>query len=357
VKKRVLIVIISLLMWGCSGKSTTPEATKSVEVVTSNFALMDFVRQIGGDKVSVRMLLAPGVEAHSYEPTPRDIVQINKSTLFVCVSREAEPWVADLLEACSLQEESIVETGEGLLKVSGDHQGHSEEDCDGGKHDEDEHDEGEHDEGEHDEGEHDEGEHDSHASSEEQDGRDVMDDCESHGTYDPHIWLDPVLAVQISENITESLVRSDSMNADYYRQRADSFITELKSLDSSFTELFSAVDSPAILYAGHFAFGYFAERYGVDYYSPYKGFSPNAEPSPRKIGEMIELVREKGFTTIYFEELVNPRVAEVIVRETGVEMKLLHGIHNVSSTEMIEEFSYIDGMEMNRENLAAGLVQ
>ncbi len=115
------------------------------------------------------------------------------------------------------------------------------------------------------------------------------------------------------------------------------------------------MDNRTIVYGGHFAFGYFARRYGLTHVSPYTGFSPDAEPTPRKIAELIDRIRELGTSTVYFEELVDPKVAEVIADATDAEMLLLHGAHNVTAAELEAGVSYLDIMQENLEKLKKGL--
>ncbi len=317
-KSVVFYILVLFLLLSCGKKNDPEEGINStLTVVTSNFAIYDFARVVGGEKVNVEMLLSPGVEAHSYEPTPRDMVKIGKSDLFICISKEAEPWIATLIRGTSLSNDQLVESGEDVRFLGHDDDDHSEhrESC-----------------------------NDNH------------DDDNDHGGLDPHIWLDPVRAQQMVATITSSLIRVHPEDSIGYRRRSDSLITELEALHKRFESTFEKVEGPTILYAGHFAFGYFSDRYGVETVSPYSGFSPNAEPSPRKVADLVSLMKSGEHRVIYYAELVEPRVAETIVRETGAEMALLHGIHNVSSTEKMGTFSYLSGMEQNRINIENGLV-
>jgi zinc transport system substrate-binding protein len=113
--------------------------------------------------------------------------------------------------------------------------------------------------------------------------------------------------------------------------------------------------SRTIIYGGHFAFGYFARRYGLEYLSPYAGFSPNAEPTPRKIAELIETLKKTGSSCIYYEELLEPRVARIIAENTGAKLLLLHGAHNISRDELDQGVTYLEIMQGNLERLKLGL--
>lgn len=175
-----------------------------------------------------------------------------------------------------------------------------------------------------------------------------------HGA-DPHIWLDPVFAKQMIDNIVAGLSQADPTNAEVYRQNGAAYKAKLETLHNQFASFLATVESRTILYAGHFAFGHFARRYDLEHKSPYVGFSPNAEPTPRRIAELIENVRETQSRVIFHEELVEPRVARIIAEATGARMLLLHGAHNVSREELRGGATYLSIMEGNLARLREGL--
>lgn len=319
----ISLLFLFLAMVGCGKKSAAPEETSKISVIASNFALYDFVRSVGGDKISAELLLPAGVEAHSYEPTPKDMVKVKKSTLFVCLDRSVEPWIESIVKGVDLSESQIVEAGEGVEFLFHSHKDEEEDEHHG---------------------------HDCASHKKEV----KKHDCSEEGK-DPHIWLDPVRAQTMVWNIAGALMEADTLSADYFSMRRDSVIAELQQLHERFDSTLAAVDSRTIMYAGHFAFGYFTNRYNLEHISPYTGFSPNSEPTPSKIAKLIDEVKKRSISTIYYEELVEPRVARIIKEETGVDMVILHGIHNVSTVEMAENFSYLQGMEENRLKLEKGL--
>ena len=110
-----------------------------------------------------------------------------------------------------------------------------------------------------------------------------------------------------------------------------------------------------IIYGGHFAFGYFAKRYGLGYESPYEGFSPNAEPSPKAIVELIKKMKSSQIKYIYYEELIDPKVARTISQAAGAKLELLHGAHNISKSELENGVTFIYIMNKNLEKLKEGL--
>lgn len=292
-------------------------ATGRVEVITTLFPTYDFVRQIGKDKVNVHLLLPPGVEPHTFEPKPQDIVKINRADIFVYTGKYMEPWVEELLKGIPNKNLKIVDASTGISLIS----------------EEDENEE----HGEH-SGHHDNDEHHHH-----------------HGGKDPHIWLDFDNDKIMVDTIAKALCGKDSENKNFYMKNAEEYKNKLDGLDKRFKETLSTAKHKTIIYGGHFAFGYFAKRYGLDHDSPYEGFSPNAEPSPKVLGELIKKLKSSGIKYIYYEELLDPKVARTISQATGAKLELLHGAHNVSKSELEKGVTFIYIMESNLEKLKEGL--
>ncbi|MDN5298578.1 MAG: zinc transport system substrate-binding protein [Clostridiales bacterium] len=345
-KRKVLLILLSILvLGGCTAKTAEVAQDNQIEndkitVVATLFPQYDFTRAIGGEYVDVKLLLPPGVEAHSFEPTPKDIVDIGNADLLLYTGESMEPWVADIAATIEGDKLDVVDLSEGitLLKSSDEHDAdeHDADEHDADEHDADEHDADEHDADEHDVDEHDEEEHD-------------------HGEYDPHFWLDPTNAIIMATHIKDELIRVDPDHAETYEANAVAYIESLKELDDDLKAFFDVTPQKTIIYGGHFAFAYFAERYGLDYISPYNGFSPDAEPTPQRIASLIDAIEATHTKAIYYEELISPKVAEVISEETGAKMLLLHGAHNVTKEELDAGVTYISIMYDNLERLKVGL--
>ncbi len=317
-----LFLIITAMFSGCTKQENDPRPL----VITTLFPQYDFVRAIAGDKVNLKLLLKPGVEAHTFEPTPRDIAEISKAALFIYTGEFMEPWAGRILKGIKNETLIIVDAGKNIALLDADN--HNQE------HGEDEDDDHGH--------SHDRKKIDSHKKH-------------NHGDKDPHIWTNPLNALKMIDNILAGLMKSDPENSAYYTANAEKFKKEIITLHNDFINTFKKTEYKKILYAGHFAFGYFARLYGLEHISPYKGFSPNAEPGPREIAELVKAIEESGTKVIYFEELVDPKVARVISQQTGAEMILLHGAHNVSKKDFNDGLTYITIMRNNLEALKKGL--
>ena len=176
-----------------------------------------------------------------------------------------------------------------------------------------------------------------------------------HGGKDPHIWVDLEHTQKMVGTIAQAFAKKDPGNKEFYLKNAAAYKLKLAALDTRFRETLSTCKHKTIIYGGHFAFGYFAKRYGLAHESPYPGFSPNAEPSPKAIAELISKMRASGQKYIYYEELIEPKVARIIAEETGATLELLHGAHNVSKKELKSGIMFLDIMEDNLQKLKLGL--
>ncbi|MFA5167364.1 MAG: zinc ABC transporter substrate-binding protein [Candidatus Omnitrophota bacterium] len=309
-KKITVITLTIFLGIGAFVSAQAKETDASLEVAATLFPTYDFARQIGKDKTHVTLLLPPGVESHAFEPRPSDAARISKSDIFIYTGEFMEPWAKDLLAGTSSEALLVVDASRGIeLMADEDHDGEEEH--------------------------HEEARH--------------------HGGKDPHIWTDLANAQKMVATITESFCEKDAENCAFYRANAASYNAKLADLDQRFKAGLADCKHHAIIYGGHFAFGYFAHRYGLEHVSPYRGFSPDAEPTPKAIAELIKTMRYSGMKYIYYEELLDPKVARTIAEETGAKLELLHGAHNVSKENLAKGITYLTIMEENLAKLRTGL--
>lgn len=308
-------LVCLLLMAGVSCKNDTSHTVTpgKPRVVVSLFPLYDFSRAIGGDRVSVTLLLPPGMEAHSFEPKPNDIIRANKADLFIYTNRYMEPWAEDIVSGLDTRRTLVVDASRGVRFLRA--------------------------------------------------GRTIENDVETdhheHGAnngegMDPHIWLDFANARIMVDNILAGLIAKDPSHRAYYTENARRYQARLRKLDEEYRAGLSNCAKRTFLHGGHFAFGYLANRYGLNYQSAY-AVSANAEPSPAKIAHLIKQLRTRDLHYIYTEELVEPRIARTISRETGATILKLHGAHNISRDDLANGATFISLMEQNLKNLRIGL--
>ena len=337
-----LIVTLIAITTGCNiGKYANLDSSKPL-IVTTLFPQYDFARQLVKDKAEVVLLLSPGVESHDFEPTPSDIILINKADLFIYTGDEMEPWVAKILDSIDNDELTILDVSEGVETIcEEENREHNH------VHEENQ----EHDEESHIEAEHSEDNHNGNIilESDEHAGHD-----HSHGA-DPHIWTSPVNAMKMVENIEKALVEIDSKNASFYETNAHEYIHSLEELDSQFRQIVSESDSKTIYFGGRFAMSYFAHEYGLNYVAAFDSCQAESEPSARLIVKIIDLMKAENVNYIFHEEMTDPKAARIIAEEIEGEALLLHSCHNVSKAEMSSGVTYLSLMEQNVENLRKAL--
>lgn len=310
IKKILTLLITTLLIVGCN--SNTNNDNGKVKVITTLYPQYDLLKLITKDLADVEYLLPAGVEAHGYEPTPQDIVKLNASDLFVYTSDHLESYALNISKSLDNKDLKVLNIQETLFNEDDEHE-HEEE------HDHDDH-----------------GGHD-------------------HDHEDPHFWLDPLVMIDMAELLRDEMIELDPEHKKEYDKNTEVVIEDLKQLDQEFIEMFKNADEDTIVFSGHFAFDFFAQRYGMNYETPFQGFSANAEASPKRVAELIEYVKENNVKVIYFEELVDPKLAKMLSKETGAELLMLHAVHNVSKEELESEVHYTDIMRQNLENLKKGL--
>jgi len=311
-KRKFVLLFAAILMFSllcdCTTENTNFESGKPV-IVCTLFPQYDFARAIACGRFEVKLLLAPGMESHSFDPSPADVIMIQKSALFIYTGENMEPWAAKLIAAEDAPPFLDVSTGVALS--------------------------GEHDHGEHDGHDHDEDEH-AHA-------------------HDPHIWTSPVNAIKMVENIRDAFITIDPDGEQVYTEDAAAYIVELKELDRELREVVETSERNKLIFGGRFAFHYLAEEYGLDCISAYDSCSHETEPSAAAVAELVKTVRAEGLPVVYHEEISDPKVARMIAQETGAEMRLLHSCHNLTKSEFDAGESYLSLMKKNAENIKAGL--
>jgi zinc transport system substrate-binding protein len=268
-------------------------------VVASVFPLYDFAREVAAPEADVWLLLPAGVEPHTWEPTPADIVRLSTADIFFTVGRTMEPWSAKVLKAISRKDLKLFEA----MSVVGA--------AFPGPPGEDDH-------------------------------------------IDPHVWLDLAQAARIVEMMGVFLAEASPASADLYREKAGNYAAKLGNLDKAYMDGLEHCSTRTIVTGGHAAFGHLAQRYGLTQV-PLYGISPDAEPSPRHLIQVIKQIREKGIETIFSEEMVNPRLAQVLSEETGARLLVLNPSGNLTAAQWQSGTTFLDLMELNLKSLREGL--
>jgi zinc transport system substrate-binding protein len=329
-------VAAGTLLLGACGNTEGDNASESTDdqltVYASTFALKSIAEEIGGDRVNVEMVIPPGADPHTYEPTSKQMTQIAEADLFLTIGHDLEPYVESMEKSLEGQNVAFVKTAEDVTLLDSADTVHV--------HGEDGHSEDEH---AHEEEGHAEDEH----ATEEAHAEDEHD----HGQYDPHVWLDPMNAVSMAEAVEAAFSEEAPDYKDEFSERLSAFKDEANALDA---ELKAAVEngSKSELLVTHAAYGYLAERYGFDQL-PIAGLTPSEEPSQQALKRIIEEARLHDLNYIAFEDTVTPKVAEVVKQEIGAESVTIYNLESVTKEQM--DKSYFDLMRENVKALETAL--
>ena len=306
-----IILIFSLLVIGISKINKQSQSEEKIKVIATLFPQYDFAKQIGGDKVDVSLLLTPGTETHTYEPTPRDIINVNKADLYIYTGRYMEPW-SDKIANSITSNTQVLDASKNINLIN-------EERFERG--------------------------HDTIDNNEEE------SDNSHHHEYDSHIWLNPQNAIGMVKNIEEELCNIDPQNKEYYQKNAENYINQLESLDTEIETTIKESPKNKIAFGGTFAYAYFIQRYNLQYVSAYDSCGENSEPSVTKVKEVIDYMKENNINVIFYQELSAGKIADTISKETRATKLVFHTIHNASQEEINDGETYISLMQKNLQNL------
>lgn len=322
-KKRILALLlaaaVALPLCACAPAGEEVEDGR-LQVVCSLFPYYDFVREIGGAYVSPRLLVAAGREAHSFEPTPMDVIRVSRADVFVYNGGEGEQWVDEILSSAG---ENIPT----VLRMMDYADTLTEEPLAG----HDDHDHADHDH------EHDD-DHDS-------------DDIE----YDEHIWTSPVQAMKLCRAICDALCAADPAHAAVYRSNLENYLGQLAELDVAFRQVCSEKKRSLLVFGDRFPLLYFCREYGLDYRAAFHGCSSDTEPSLYTLKFLIDKVRQQDIPVVYALELSSRKVADAIAETTGATVETFYSCQTVSQADWAAGEGYVSLMRRNVAALREGI--
>lgn len=288
-------------------ENTTETTDEKVNVVATIFPEYDFLRQIGGDKINLTMLLTPGAESHSFEPTPQDILEVQDSDLFVYVGGDSDAWVDSILESVDREQKNIVTLMDCVELV--------EEDVI-------------------------EGMDDSGESAEEE--------AEEEGPeLDEHVWTSPRNTMLIVQKLCDKLCEIDPDNADSYQENTKNYIVQLTTLDEELKEVVEGGIRKEIIVGDRFPFRYFVDAYGLTYYAAFPGCSTDTEASAATVAFLIDKVKNDKIPVVFHIEMGNTRMCDSICEASGAKSAELNAVHNVSREDFEAGVTYLSLMEKN----------
>jgi zinc transport system substrate-binding protein len=295
-----------------SSDNTEPIIDKPV-IVTTLFPFYDITSKLVNDKAEVSLLLPPGVEPHSFEPTPQDTIKIQEADIFIYTGDIMEPWVKDIVSNLP-DSVTVIDASKGidLIKSQDDH-----------SHD-DEH------------------------------GHENESTKDSKNNLDPHFWLNFNNTITATNSIYTTFADLNLIEQNILENNYKKLTQDLTELNNKYTSTLAQCRNKTILQAGHRTFEYLAQSYNLEYITT-EELSPNSDTSAQDIAKLVEAVKKNKAKAIFSEELIEPRIANTISSETGVPVLELNGAHNISSEQFKTKTSFIDIMNKNLDNLSIGL--
>ena len=287
---------------------TRSDSSKPFKIVTTVFPAYDFARAVVGNNANISLLVPPGSETHSYEPSPQDISAIQQCDLFIYVGGESESWVDKITIDLDKSKTRLIK----MLDVSD-------------------------------------------ALEEE-----IVEGMESNehiyeAEYDEHVWTSPLNAIKIVNAIRDAVTDIDLGNADIYRSNADNYTSKLRDLDQDFRTMVEKSKRRLIIFGDRFPFRYLTEEYGLQYFAAFPGCSEQTEASAATIAFLISKINSSKLHYIFTVEFSNQEIAKTIAAETGAEILELHSLHNVSKADFDSGKTYLEIMRTNLDNLEKAL--
>ncbi|HWP78244.1 MAG TPA: zinc ABC transporter substrate-binding protein [Candidatus Nitrosotenuis sp.] len=293
----IIIVIAQLPKYVTTDIMPTQDSEK-LKVIASFYPLYEFSKNIGQDKAEVATFIPVGIEPHEWEPTSGDIFKLKEADIFVYNGAGFEPFVQQLVDSGEYDDVIFVESTDGITLLQ-------------------------------------------------------SADGEEGLNYDPHVWLDPILAKHQVTKIKDAMVLADPQNAEYYKKNAELYNKKLDELDFKIRAELSNCNKNTFM-PFHSAFTYFANRYGLSIMA-LSGTAPESEATASEIKEFVDFVKENQITVIFAEDLIDPRLAEVLADEAGVQVMVLSPIEGLTNDELKAGKTYLTKMEENLQNLKVAL--
>jgi zinc transport system substrate-binding protein len=288
-----------------AGQSVPASGERKIRIMTTIFPLAEIARAVAGARAEVGLLLPPGAEVHTWQPSFGDVRRLAALDAFIYMGSGLEPWAGDLLRGAGRPDLRVLEIGLTLplVPLAGpDPDGHPRQ---------------------------------------------------GEGN-DPHAWLDPVLDASIADRIAEFLAGFEPAARDGFRIRADAFKSELGRLDRDFRVSLGDCRSRTFIYCGHSAFAYLARRYRLEQVAVF-GASPDAAPTPRELAAVIDRAKAAEVRTVFFEPGIGEKMARMIAAGAGADTRPLSAGHNLTPDEAAAGVTFIDLLRKNLENLKHGL--
>ena len=303
-KKIIMIVTIILIIVGILMaifvKPKNTRKTDKLKVVATTFSTYDFTRQIVGDKADITFLLGPGVDAHSYEPSAKDLVTIKNADVFIYIGGEMEQWVDKILETDTIDTNKTT-----LIHVTDCIETIEEQEVDGA---EEEH---------------------------------------EHGAFDEHIWTSPSNAIKMVKYLSEQFSKINTNNKESKEKNAENYIKQNENVRNEIQEIVTNKKRDRLVFGDKMPMQYFLNEFGLTASAAFNGCSTEAEPGTKTITYLVNKVKEEQIPVVLYIELSTGKTAKSIANETGAKVMQIQTLHNISKDDFKNGETYVSLMERN----------
>lgn len=283
--------------------SLQEEKTTKLQVIASFYPLYEFSKNVAGDKAKVSAFIPIGVEPHDWEPSANDILKLKDASIFVYNGAGMESFVDKLINSGEYNNVEFIETTKGINLV--------------------------------------------------QTNDEYQKEPGNHTVYNPHVWLDPILAKHQVMMIKNAMIDADPDNKKYYEDNANAYGEKLDNLNSKIQMELSQCKKDTFM-PFHDAYSYFANRYGLKTF-PLSGVSPESEATATDLKEFVDFIQKNKIKTIYSEEMVDPKLATTLAEEANAQVLIFSPLEGLTNQEMLDGITYLDKMSENVQNLKVGL--
>ena len=306
----VAVIILIALFIADSNKRRMYDDSK-LSIVATTFSCYDFAKQIVGDKAKVTLLMEPGADEHSYEPTASDLIKIKNADMFIYLGGEIEKWSDKVLESDTVDKNKTI-----LIKVTDCIDLIEETDVDGAEEEEAE---------------------------------------EEEGAFDGHIWSSPANAIKMVDYLADKIAKLDEENKEFYKENADKYNTQIKEIQTKIKEVVDNKVRDRLVFGDKMPMQYFLNEYGLKVSAAFNGCSTEADPSVKTITYLINKVKEENIPVVLYIELSTGKTAKAIADESGVKTLQIQTLHNVSKDDFNNGETYVSLMNRNIDVLKQAL--
>lgn len=307
-RKFLVLMLCLIFVFSLAGCSSERADDGKITIVATAFPHYDFARQLTKDidNVEVKMLISPGSEVHTYEPSPSDILAISTCDLFIYTGGESDTWATDIIKSSGNKDMKVIS----FMELCADSIQEHEQEHEGHEH-----------------------------------------------VYDEHVWTSQKNVFLISKYLTQALCEKDETNSQKYKENYEHFLGEINGIIREFEDVSINRTKNEIVVADRFPFYHLAEEYGLEYVSAYPGCSSSTEPSAQVIAELSKKVKDENIPYVFTIEFSNQKIAKSVIEGTDAGILTLHSCHNVSKEDFESGITYCDLMMQNAANLRKALCE